>query len=86
MKSLSYNRGYREPEDSFFDDIYRSNNDFWTKCSTEEDKPDPANQIFSGRLFHKNAKQKKWISYHYELYPDCLVRINLTDLEDSAPE
>ena len=68
-----YNKVYKEADDSFFDELYTYNPDLWRKLEDDE-KPDPKDLVFSGRLYIKNPKTKKWMPYHFELYSDKLVR------------
>ena len=84
MKQIYNNNKWSEADESFFDDIYNcNNNEFWIKCVNDEDKMDPANSVYINKLYQKNIKTKKWITYHIELYPDRLVRMNLTEPEES---
>lgn len=70
-------------ESFFYEDFTNPSGEFWTKLN-EADRPDEDQLIFQGRLWQKSGKHKKWIAYHYELYSDKILRIDLSQRKESA--
>lgn len=70
-------------ESFFYEDFTNPSGEFWTKLN-EADRPDEDQLIFQGRLWQKSGKHKKWIAYHFELYSDKILRIDLSQRKESA--
>lgn len=71
--------GYTSEESIFYDDSLLSNppSEFWMRLN-ESEKPDEDEILFQGRLWQKSNKNKKWVAYHFELYSDKILRVDLT--------
>ncbi|EGR31985.1 protein kinase domain protein [Ichthyophthirius multifiliis] len=80
MKNQTSNdNSLKSIEDSFFYDEFKNPSSFWQKYDFEGQQSDQ-HIILMGKLYLKSQKTKKWTAYHFELYSDKLIKIEIQNL------
>ena len=77
MKNQNENN-LKDIEDSFFYDEFKNPSQFWQKYIEYDEEKKEDDTILMGKLYLKSLKNKKWIAYHFELYSDKLIKIDLS--------
>ncbi|EGR31402.1 protein kinase domain protein [Ichthyophthirius multifiliis] len=69
---------------SIFADI--NVNEFWVEIKSPQQMEDQSQLVYKGKMYQSLEKSKKMIAFHFEIYPDKLIRILVNQNDENQDD